>query len=66
VKAEAFAARYLPGVGVSGVRLDNISAIKLWVDKNDGIGENTETAVDGFQGADGALFITNREMQASV
>ena len=31
----------------------------VWI--GDGIGENTETAVDGFRGADGVLFIKDRE-----
>lgn len=61
VKAEAFVARYRPGIGLSGVLSDNI-AIILWVWIGDGgIGENTETAVDGFRGADGVVFIKERE-----
>lgn len=36
--------------------MDNI-AIILWVWIGDEIGENTETAVDGFRGADRVLFI---------
>lgn len=60
MKAEAFVARYRPGIGLSGVLLDNI-AIILWVWIGDEIGENTETAVDGFRGADRVLFIKDRE-----
>lgn len=65
MKAEAFVARYRPGIGLSGVLLDNI-AIILWVWIGDGIGENTETAVDGFQGGRwGAIYKRQREDTAS-